>query len=49
MVRKPRGIYMLMFVASLALAVVVYLFVPSFTSLMVVPITTFLVKGLDLI
>jgi len=46
---KSRGFYWLMFLASLALAVTIYLFAPSLTSLTVVPITTFLVKALDLI
>jgi hypothetical protein len=46
---KSRGFYWLMFLSSLALAVAVYLFIPSLTSLTVVPITTFLVKALDLI
>ncbi len=46
---KSRSFYWLMFLSSLALAVVIYLFAPSFTSLTVVPITTFLVKALDLI
>ena len=46
---KSRGFYWLMFFGSLALAVTVYLYVPSLTSLTVVPITTFLVKALDLI
>jgi len=46
---KSKGFYWLMFLSSLALAVAVYLFSPSFTSLTVVPITTFLVKALDLI
>ena len=46
---KSRGFYWLMFLSSLVLAVVVYLFVPSLTSLCVVPITSFLVKALNLI
>ncbi|HSF45712.1 MAG TPA: hypothetical protein VLA58_06855 [Chitinophagaceae bacterium] len=46
---KSRGFYWLMFFASIALCVGVYLFLPSMTSLTVVPLVTFLVKALDLI
>ncbi len=46
---KSRGIYWLLFFASIALCVVVYLFLPSMTSLTVVPLVTTLVKALDLI
>lgn len=46
---KSRGIYWLLFFASIALCIVVYLFLPSMTSLTVVPLVTTLVKALDLI
>ncbi|MFN5640889.1 MAG: hypothetical protein ACK4V4_04295 [Sphingobacteriales bacterium] len=46
---KSKGFYWLMFFASIALAVGVYLFLPSMTSLTVVPLVTFLAKALDLI
>lgn len=46
---KSRRFYWLMFFASIALAVSVYLFLPSMTSLTVVPLVTFLAKALDLI
>lgn len=46
---KSRGIYWLMFFASIALCIGVYLFLPSMTSLTAVPLVTTLVKALDLI
>ena len=46
---KSGGIYWLLFFASIALCIVVYLFLPSMTSLTVVPLVTTLVKALDLI
>lgn len=46
---KSRGIYWLLFFASIALCIGVYLFLPSMTSLTVVPLVTTLVKALDLI
>jgi len=46
---KSKGLYWLLFFASIALCIGVYLFVPSFTSLTVVPLVTTLVKALDLI
>jgi hypothetical protein len=49
MASKSKGFYWLMFFASIALAVAVYLFLPSMTSLTVVPLVTFLVKAMDLI
>ncbi len=49
MATKSRGFYWLMFFASIALCVVVYLFLPSMTSLTVVPLVSFLAKALDLI
>jgi hypothetical protein len=49
MATKSRGFYWLMFFASIALSVVVYLFLPSMTSLTVVPLVSFLAKALDLI
>lgn len=41
--------YWLLFFASLVLAVLVYLFIPSLTSVTLVPILTTFVKALDLI
>lgn len=49
MEKKSTSAYWLLFLLSLALAVGVYLFLPSMTSLTVVPIVTFLVKALDII
>jgi hypothetical protein len=49
MEKKSTTAYWLLFLLSLALAVGVYLFLPSMTSLTVVPIVTFLVKALDII
>jgi len=46
---KSKGFYWLMFFASIVLAVGVYRFLPSMTSLTVVPLVTFLAKALDLI
>jgi hypothetical protein len=49
MTAKTRAIYWIMFILSLVLSVIVYLFLPSMVSLTVVPIVTFLAKALDLI
>ncbi|MDX2049129.1 MAG: hypothetical protein SFU87_20245 [Chitinophagaceae bacterium] len=46
---KSKSIYWLLFLLSVAGAVAVYLFVPSLTSITLVPILTFLCKALDLI
>ncbi len=46
--KSTRG-YWLLFFASLALAVGVYLYLPSMVSLTVIPIVTTLVKALDII
>jgi hypothetical protein len=46
---KSKGLYWLLFIASIGLAIGVYLFLPSMTSLTVVPLVTFLAKALDLI
>jgi hypothetical protein len=49
MAAKRSVFYWIMFILSLGLAVGVYLFLPSMTSLTVVPVVTFLAKALDLI
>jgi hypothetical protein len=49
MEKKSTSLYWLLFLLSLAFAVGIYLFLPSMTSLTVVPIVTFLVKALDII
>ena len=49
MANKSATLYWVLFFLSLALAVGVYLFIPSLTSLTLVPITTFLVKAMDII
>jgi hypothetical protein len=49
MEKKSTSIYWLLFLLSLALAVAVYLFLPSMTSLTLVPIVSLLVKALDII
>lgn len=46
--KSTRG-YWLLFFASLALAVGVYLYLPSMISLTLIPIVTSLVKALDII
>lgn len=43
------ALYWILFFLSIALSVAVYLFLPSMISLTLVPITTFLVKALDII
>jgi hypothetical protein len=47
--KKAKGMYWLLFLVSIALSISVYLFVPSLTSVTLVPILTFLCKALDLI
>lgn len=49
MAKKSTSLYWILFFLSLCLFVVVYLFLPSMISLTLVPITTFLVKALDII
>jgi len=49
MAKKSTSLYWILFFLSLGLFVVVYLFLPSMISLTLVPITTFLVKALDII
>lgn len=49
MEKKSTSVYWLLFLLSLAFAVAVYLFLPSMTSLTLVPIVSFLVKALDII
>jgi hypothetical protein len=49
MEKKSTAAYWLLFFLSLAMAVAVYLFIPSLTSMTLVPILTFLVKALDII
>lgn len=45
---KPAGKFWLLFLASCAAAIGVYIFIPSLTSLMLVPIVTTFAKALDL-
>jgi hypothetical protein len=47
--KKARGMYWLLFLLSVGLAISVYLFVPALTSVTLVPLLTFLCKALDLI
>lgn len=49
MEKKSTTVYWLLFLLSLAFAVAVYLFLPSMTSLTLVPIVSLLVKALDII
>jgi hypothetical protein len=49
MEKKSTSLYWILFFLSIALSVAVYLFLPSMISLTLVPITTFLVKALDII
>jgi hypothetical protein len=46
--KKNTGMYWILFFLSCAAAVGVYMFLPALTSLMLVPITTFFAKALDL-
>ena len=47
--RKSKNIYWLLFFVSLIVSVLVYLYLPSITSITIVPVVTTFVKALDLI
>lgn len=49
MTKSQKNTYWILFFLSIALSVVVYLFLPSMVSLTVVPLVTTFVKALDLI
>ncbi len=49
MTKSQKNVYWILFFLSIALSVVVYLFLPSIVSLTVVPLVTTFAKALDLI
>lgn len=49
MTKSQKNVYWILFFLSIALCVVVYLFLPSMVSLTVVPLVTTFAKALDLI
>ncbi len=49
MTKSQKNVYWILFFLSIALCVVVYLFLPSIVSLTVVPLVTTFAKALDLI
>jgi hypothetical protein len=49
MTKSQKNTYWILFFLSIALCVVVYLFLPSMVSLTVVPLVTTFAKALDLI
>ncbi len=49
MTKSKKNVYWILFFLSIALCVVVYLFLPSMVSLTVVPLVTTFAKALDLI
>gem|GEM_PF-1573584 len=49
MVKKSTALYWILFLVSIGLSIGVYIYLPSMISLTLVPITTFLVKALDII
>ena len=49
MTKSQKNVYWILFFLSIAICVVVYLFLPSMVSLTVVPLVTTFAKALDLI
>jgi len=47
--KKTKNLFWLLFLVSIVASVLVYLYVPSLTSLMTIPLVTTLVKALDII
>ncbi|WP_336514009.1 hypothetical protein [Pollutibacter soli] len=47
--KRSKNMYWLLFFVSLIVAVLVYFYLPSMTSITIVPVVTTFVKALDLI